>query len=229
MATIHEHIIHFHQTQYHQPPAPDTSQHWPFLKTPFVLCATPQGGRPGSSLALSWLFPEPRSMCIRLQQPQTVLALRSTCYPLGPSRSNSSSSKKQRGLPDQSPGQQTSRRGRGIQVGVACHFPTKSCLLAMLAGGGSWEAESVFVYWPSPGEASSGVAEDARSQYTSRAGLGGRRKAASMQVLHLETLLSQCPLLVSGCPYQRQHGRRLGNGTFARVCQKTVSRTGLTW
>lgn len=138
MTTIHEHVIHFHQTQYHHPLAPDTSQHWPFLKTPFLLSLChPQGGRPGSSLALSWLFPEPHSMCIRLQQPQMVLALMSTCYPLGPSRRNSSPSKKQRGLPDQSPGQQTSRRGRGIQVGVACHFPTKSCLQVMLGGGGA--------------------------------------------------------------------------------------------
>lgn len=44
------------------------------------------------------------------------------------------------------------------------------------------------------------------------------RQAASVQILRLETLLSQCPLLMSGCPYKRQYGGRLGNKTtFART------------
>lgn len=55
---------------------------------------------------------------------------------------------------------------------------------------------------------------------------GVGRKAALVQILHLETLLSQCPLLVSGRPYQRQYGRRLENGTFARVCQKILTGSG---
>lgn len=60
----------------------------------------------------------------------------STGYPRGPSRSNSSLCKKQRGLPDQSSGQQTSRFGRGIQVGVVYHFPAQSSLLVLLVGDG---------------------------------------------------------------------------------------------